>query len=134
MLQEESIMKQVTAAIIKKNNLILITQRSEKSALPLKWEFPGGKIEPGESPEACLARELKEELDIDARIKDLYMSSLHHYEFGNLELLFYFADIISGEIKLNVHQDFKWASVETLDQYDFAPADVEVVRALMNSI
>lgn len=123
-------MKSVTAAIIIKDNKILLTQRSETSSVPYKWEFPGGKIEPGEAPEGCLKRELFEELSIHTSIGDFFTKTIYDYTFGKIELLFYYATILSGEIQLNVHMDYRWVAASELLDYDLAPADIEAARML----
>ena len=123
-------MKKVTAAIIIDDGKILITQRSADTTLPLKWEFPGGKVEDGETPEECLAREIMEELDLEVFIQDFFTSSLYKYEFGEIELLTYFAKILSGDLQLNVHIDHKWVLPDDLSLFDFAPADIDIVQKL----
>ena len=123
-------MKTVTAAIIIDDGKILIAQRSPDTTLPLKWEFPGGKVEDGETPEECLSREIMEELDLVVSIDDFFVSSIYKYEFGEIELLAYFAKIISGYMQLNVHTDHKWVLPKDLSLFDFAPADIEIAQKL----
>lgn len=124
-------MKLVTAAIIKKNNKILIAQISKKDKLSSMWEFPGGKIEEGETPEECLKREIKEELDIEVSIGQFFDESIYHYEGGSIKLLGYYAFYESGDLKLNVHDEVKWVSLEEIKKYKFAPADVTFVEKLL---
>jgi len=123
-------MKRVTAALIIDNGKILITQRSKDDNLSLKWEFPGGKIEQGETPEECLEREIMEELGLRTSVQDFFISSIYKYEFGEIELLAYFVKILDGTIQLYVHNDFAWVTPAELLLYDFAPADIEIVNAL----
>ncbi|MEI6820563.1 MAG: (deoxy)nucleoside triphosphate pyrophosphohydrolase [Bacteroidota bacterium] len=123
-------MKTVTAAIIIDDDKILIAQRSSDATLPLKWEFPGGKVEDRETPEECLSREIMEELDLVVSIGDFFVSSIYKYEFGEIELLAYFAKILSGNLCLNVHVDHKWVLPKDLSLFDFAPADIEIVQKL----
>ncbi|MCF8010751.1 MAG: (deoxy)nucleoside triphosphate pyrophosphohydrolase [Clostridiales bacterium] len=121
-------MKKVTAAIIEKNGKILITQRPRTDKLSLKWEFPGGKVESGETPEECLVREIKEELNLDIKITGHFMNSNYKYESGEIELICYFAEITGGEITLNFHETAKWIERGNLKDFDFAPADIPVWR------
>lgn len=123
----------VTAAIIRKDGKILITQRlSTASNEPDKWEFPGGKVEPHESPEECLGREVKEELDIEIVLRGQYTSHQHVYKNGvHVVLLFYLADFFRGELKHLQCQDSKWIGYEELEKYDFAEADIPLVKELV---
>ncbi|MTI83268.1 MAG: (deoxy)nucleoside triphosphate pyrophosphohydrolase [Firmicutes bacterium] len=127
-------MKRVTAAIIEKNGKILVTQRPRTDKLGLKWEFPGGKIEPGETPEQCLVREIKEELNLDIKITGHFMNSTYKYETGEIELICYFAEITAGEIKLNFHEAAKWTEKGKLNEFDFAPADIPVGQKIRVSV
>lgn len=123
-------MKQVTAAVIEKDGKILIAQRKVGDALAGKWEFPGGKIEPGETPEACLKRELMEEFGVDTKIGGFVCSSRFEYKHLPIELLVYRAVHLSGEFKLNAHDRLVWAAPEDLAKYDFSAADIPVVDLL----
>jgi 8-oxo-dGTP diphosphatase len=118
----------VTAAIIERNGNILIAKRSSTSSLPNKWEFPGGKIEVGETPEECLARELYEEFDIMVTVGDFIAESVYQYERKTVRLLGFMVQY-DGEIKvMNAHDDVKWVPVDDLLDYDLAPADVPIAR------
>lgn len=120
----------VTAAIITNEDKILITQRAKADKLSLKWEFPGGKIEKGETPEACLKREIMEELNLDIDVLEYMGSTIYKYETGEINLIAYKAIIISGEIKLNVHNDARWVTTDELESYDLAPADIEIIKLI----
>ena len=120
----------VTAAILEKDGRIIIDQRNSKYHLTGKWEFPGGKIETGETPEECLARELDEEFDIEVSVGDFLGSSIHHYEHISIELMAYRTFWDGGQINSNGNKNYKWVTVDELSQYDFAPADRPFVDRL----
>ena len=123
----------VTAAIIERGSEILIAQRLKGSHMGLKWEFPGGKIEPGESPEECLMREIKEELDLDIRVGDRMMVVDHQYEKIRVILHCYRCSYLGGEAKKKDCQDFQWVARRDLKSFDFAEADRPVVRYLYSN-
>lgn len=125
-------MKKVAAAVIIENGKVLIAQRAPEDNLPLKWEFPGGKVEKGETPEECLVREIKEELDLDVAVTGHFMNSICEYETCKIELMAYFAEITGGSLGLNVHNDAKWADIMNLPDFDFAAADVAIVSKLIH--
>lgn len=123
-------MTTVIAAIIMKDGKVLIAQRAQGQRLAGKWEFPGGKLEEGETPQECLKRELKEELDIDIEVGEYFGESVYHYETGPIRLVFYKACVLGGSCRLNVHSSVKWVAPHELEKYDFAPADVPIVDKL----
>ena len=120
----------VTAAVITNKDKILITQRAKADKLSLKWVFPGGKIEEGETPEACLKREIMEELNLNIDVLKCMGSTVYKYKTGEINLIAYKAIIMSGEIKLNVHNAARWVTVDELKGYDFAPADIEIIKLI----
>ena len=120
----------VTAALIEKDGKILIAQRNGEGNQALKWEFPGGKIDPGETPEQCLSRELKEELNLDIRVGELLDTINFDYPTWTIQLLVYRAEIVGGEMRLNVHNDVRWVARSEISSYDFCPADVELVKKI----
>lgn len=124
----------VTAAILEKDGKIIIAQRKNSDHLSGKWEFPGGKIEPGETPQECLARELKEEFDIEATIGAHIGSNVHHYDHISIELSAYRASWVSGAISMNDHEAYRWITVDQLGKFDFAPADIPFVDMLRSDI
>ncbi|MDD2234538.1 MAG: 8-oxo-dGTP diphosphatase MutT [Desulfitobacteriaceae bacterium] len=123
-------MIQVTAAIIIKDNKILITQRASGQNLAGKWEFPGGKIEPGENPQQCLQREIREELDVDIEVSDFFAESIHTYQSGTIKLMAFWCRWLSGDFNLQVHSKLAWVNRHEISLYDFAPADIPLVEKL----
>ena len=124
-------MKRVVAALIWKNGKILICQRTRHQPMPLKWEFPGGKIEEGEQPRDALRRELDEELGITAVIGDEVTRLRHYYPAGgSIELRFYDVREYSGELENRIFRDVVWADPVRLPSYDFLEADLELVNGL----
>ncbi|MGD0976466.1 MAG: (deoxy)nucleoside triphosphate pyrophosphohydrolase [Candidatus Korobacteraceae bacterium] len=128
---ERTIRKQVVAALLIHEERLLICQRTRNQALPLKWEFPGGKIEPGESREAALKRELQEELGIDAEIGRKVASLCHRYrQDSEFELHFFLVERYSGELTNNIFEDIRWEALKNLPRYDFLEADLRLVQDL----
>ena len=124
-------MKQVVAALIVRENKILICQRTGDQAMPFKWEFPGGKVEPEEDLKDALHRELEEELGIDAVIGRKVASIRHTYAGGNgIELHFYRVDLFEHEIENRIFRDVRWVDRKELTSYDFLEADTGLVKDL----
>jgi len=124
-------MKRVVAALILKNGKVLVCQRTRHQSMPLKWEFPGGKIEDGEQPRDALRRELEEELGIDAQIGEEVARIRHDYKNGGaVELRFYVVNEYAGEIENRIFRDVRWAKRSELPSYDFLEADLELVKDL----
>ncbi|MFO8085528.1 MAG: (deoxy)nucleoside triphosphate pyrophosphohydrolase [Desulfobacterales bacterium] len=121
-----------TAAMLVKDDKIIIARRGPGDKLADKWEFPGGKIEIDETPEQCLKREMKEEFDIDVSVGEYLGSSIYHYDHMSIELLAYRTYWEGGKIDLKDHDAFKWISLEQLAEFDFAPADQVFVEKLKN--
>jgi 8-oxo-dGTP diphosphatase len=123
--------KQVVAALILREEEFLCCQRTEHQALPLKWEFPGGKIEAGETPSEALRRELEEELGIQAEIGPEVTRLLHTYANGNSVNLHFFAvSRYENELQNRIFRDVRWVNRADLPQLDFLDADKELVRRL----
>lgn len=123
-------MKTVTAAILVKDGKILIARRKADDRQAGKWEFPGGKLEAGETPQACLQREMREEFGIRVAVGQFFGESIHDYEHGTIRLLAYQASWESGRMGLNAHADLRWVLPGQLAEYDFAPADRPFVKKL----
>jgi 8-oxo-dGTP diphosphatase len=122
-------MKQVVAALIVKDDKVLICQRTRHQTMPLQWEFPGGKIEPGEELVDALRRELEEELGISAEIGTKVATIRHKYDNGGaVELHFFVVEEFAGEIQNRIFRDVRWVSKEDLPSYDFLEADIALVR------
>jgi 8-oxo-dGTP diphosphatase len=121
-------MLQVTCAIIENGDKILICQRSTSMKLPLKWEFPGGKIEMDESKEDCLRREIKEELNIDITIGKALAMVEHFYNDFALHLYPFVCTIQSGQVKALEHAQAIWVDKAQLLYYDWAEADLPIVN------
>jgi 8-oxo-dGTP diphosphatase len=118
----------VTAAIIERNGKILIAKRSSTSSLPDKWEFPGGKIDAGETPEECLVRELYEEFDISVAVGNFLAESVYQYDQITVRLMAFQAYTDADITTMNAHDDVRWVAVEELLDYDLAPADVPIAK------
>ncbi|MDO8536393.1 MAG: 8-oxo-dGTP diphosphatase MutT [Candidatus Omnitrophota bacterium] len=122
--------RQVTAAVIEKDGKVLIAQRLKGRTLGGRWEFPGGKIEPGETAEECLKRELKEEFDIESEIGKFIIASKFRYCLVPIELLAYRVKHLSGEFKVIEHEEIRWVLPSELKSYDFLSADKPIVEIL----
>jgi 8-oxo-dGTP diphosphatase len=120
----------VTAAIMLEKGRVLLAQRKKGAPHALKWEFPGGKLEPGESPEECLVREIKEELNIDIAVLDILMAVAHCYVTGNILLLAYLCRILDGVPVPSQCNDFRWVEIGDMLKYDLAEADVPIAIKL----
>jgi len=124
-------MKRVVAALIVKDGAILICQRTRHQPMPLKWEFPGGKIEEGEQPRDALRRELDEELGIEAKVGEEVARIRHEYKSGGaVELRFFAVHDYEGEIENRIFRDVRWAKRADLPDYDFLEADLGLVKDL----
>jgi 8-oxo-dGTP diphosphatase len=126
-------MKRVVAALIFKDGKVLVCQRTRHQTMPLKWEFPGGKIEEGEQPRAALHRELDEELGIDAKIGEEVSRIVHEYSGGgSVELRFFVVREYHGKIENKIFKDVRWSAPSELPAYDFLEADLQLVQDLVD--
>lgn len=121
----------VTCAIILKDEKILVAQRSEKMKLSLKWEFPGGKLEFNESEIDCIKREIKEEININIEVLQKLSNNTHDYDTFKINLIPFFVEYISGEIKLAEHKDYKLLNRSELLNLDWAEADLPIVEEFL---
>lgn len=119
---------EVVAAVIIKDNKIFCAQRKNQGEVAMKWEFPGGKIESGETHQDALARELSEELSIQIAIGNFITTVNHQYNTFALTMHAYLVTIIGGELTLSEHLDSRWLSRDTLTTVDWAPADLPIVE------
>jgi len=125
-------MKIVTAAVLIHNGKILIAKRLNSDSLAGKWEFPGGSVEPSESPEECLKREMKEEFNIAINIESYFGVSSFEYSHGVIKLIAFKATWTDGDLIMRSHQDYVWARPRDLNNYDFAPADIPFVNKIIS--
>jgi 8-oxo-dGTP diphosphatase len=124
-------MKRVVAGLIVKDGKLLVCQRTRHQTMPLKWEFPGGKIEEGEQPRYALRRELEEELGILATVGDEVKRIQHEYPNGGMvELRFFIVREYQREIENRIFRDMQWAEPKDLPAFDFLEADLTLVRDL----
>jgi 8-oxo-dGTP diphosphatase len=119
----------VTAAVIERDGAFLVTRRQAGTHLAGAWEFPGGKCEPGESLEACLTRELREELNVDAEIDRELLTTTHEYPERRVELHFMSCRLTDAPTAV-LGQEMRWVPRADLDRLEFPPADAELIRML----
>jgi 8-oxo-dGTP diphosphatase len=129
MTEQETPHIHVACAIVEREGRVLAAQRSRSMSMPLKWEFPGGKIEAGESPEACLKRELAEEMGVGVTIRRAMPPCTHCYPTFTITLYPFVCTIVSGEIALNEHWAIAWVTPEEMMALDWPGADAPVIEA-----
>ena len=123
-------MTEVVAALIWDDNRFLACQRPAHKARGLLWEFVGGKVEPGETKEQALIRECQEELAVTVAVQDVFMEVDHVYPELTVHLTLFNASIAEGVPQKIEHNDLRWITVEEIGQYEFCPADEEILRRL----
>ena len=121
---------QVVAALVWRNDRFLICQRPAHKARGLLWEFVGGKVEPGETKEEALARECREELDATVRAGEVFMQLVHEYPDLTVELTLFNATM-EGEPRLLEHNDIRWITPQEIPNYEFCPADTEILEKII---
>ena len=123
---------EVVAAIIEKNGKILICRRAENKTRALKWEFPGGKIEPGETPEQAVLRECREELDVDLCVKGEFMRVLHSYPDIEIQLTVFRTAIIGSDPRCIEHKEIRFVYPSELADFELCPADITVAEKIIS--
>lgn len=121
---------EVVAALIWGGDKFMICQRPAHKARGLLWEFVGGKVEPGETKEQALVRECQEELAVTLKVGELFMDVIHQYPDLTVHLTLFHATIQEGAPKKLEHNDIRWITVREIDQYDFCPADEEILKKI----
>ena len=124
---------EVVAALIWRDGEFLICQRPAHKARGLLWEFVGGKVEAGETREEALIRECREELAVELRVGDVFMEVLHEYPDITVQLSLFHATIAAGEPRKLEHEDIRWITPAEISQYDFCPADVEILERIVKT-
>lgn len=124
----------VVGAVIVDSGKVFCAQRGSDKTLPEFWEFPGGKIEKGESPEEALKREIYEEMQCEIEVGKKVEHTIYEYDFCIVHLTTYFCNLIKGEPVLTEHIDSKWVLPEELDQLDWAPADIPAIEKIQKEM
>ncbi len=125
-------MRDVVAALIWDEDRFMICQRPAHKARGLLWEFVGGKVEPGETKEEALIRECHEELDVTVEVGSVFMEVVHEYPDIKIKLTLFNAKIAEGEPKMLEHNDIRWITTAEIPQYEFCPADEDILKRLMD--
>ena len=123
-------MTDVVAALIWDGDRFLICQRPKEKKRGLLWEFVGGKVEPGESMQEALIRECREELAVEISVKDVFMEVIHTYPDIEIRLTLFHAAILQGEPQLLEHNAVAWITPDEIENYDFCPADTEILKKI----
>ena len=123
-------MVEVVAALLWKGDRFLICQRPAHKARGLLWEFVGGKVEAGETPQDALKRECREELDVSVSVGDVFMEVIHEYPDITIRLTLFNAVLDGGEPRRLEHNDLRWITAEEIGNYDFCPADEEILKEI----
>ncbi|MBO5891587.1 MAG: (deoxy)nucleoside triphosphate pyrophosphohydrolase [Oscillospiraceae bacterium] len=121
---------EVVAALIWNKDRFLICQRPKHKTRGLLWEFVGGKVEPGETKQQALIRECQEELDILIDMGNVFMEVCHEYPDMTVELTLFHGSVRQGQLKLLEHVDIRWILPTEIENYDFCPADVEILERI----
>lgn len=122
---------QVAAAVVYRNGNILITRRAPNEKLAGMWEFPGGKLAPGETPQSCIVRELREELGVESDAGEILTTSVFTYPGGTIELIAVTVSLRSTVLTLHVHDRAEWVTPPDLLGYELAPADIPIAEEII---
>lgn len=122
---------QVVGAVILRDDLVLCARRGSEGALPGLWEFPGGKVEGGESPQGALVREIDEELGCEVRVGEEVAATTHAYEFAVIRLTTFWCELVRGTPQVTEHAELRWVPRSELGSLDWAPADIPAVEVIM---
>lgn len=125
---------EVTGAVLTDGNRVLAARRGPGRSLAGYWEFPGGKVEEGESPHESLSRELREELLCAVSVGDHITTTEHEYDFATIVLSTYFCKLLDGEPQLTEHEEVRWVSADKLHELEWAPADIPAVEIISSTI
>jgi mutator protein MutT len=128
-----SIIPVLAAIILNHDGSVLLAQRRPDKTNPLKWEFPGGKLKVKESPEYCLTREIEEELGLKIAVRQLFSAVNYSYPHENILLLAYFAELMTGSLRLSDHKEVRWVPIEKLSSYELSSADIPIVGKLVEN-
>ena len=120
----------VAAAVLRRGDQVLVARRASGQRHAGRWEFPGGKLESAETPEQCLVRELREEMNAEIEVGSYIARAVHDYGRGPIEVLAFEAKLLSKELQLTVHDEVRWCRVEELSGVDLVDADIAIVNAL----
>ena len=126
-------MMEVTAAIIRDKDKILICQRAQDDECGMLWEFPGGKLEDGETLVECICREIKEELNLNINVLGVFTTNIYRLNGKEIHFTVFNAEILNGKLKLNVHNDAIWVTKKDLIKYEFMSADIEFVNKMLSA-
>jgi 8-oxo-dGTP diphosphatase len=124
----------VTAAVIVADGRVLLMRRPPGDRLAGLWELPGGKVEPGESPEECLARELAEECSLTVTVGRFFAESVYRYPHAHIKLLAFWVDTWTGELELRAHDDHRWVRPLEAEELTLAPADIPILERLRDEL